>query len=307
MRDRSRSCCSAMRRTTGVTGGAPPSPRSGLRPSPSPCGAGRSPSVACARVRCGAGAWASASTSAAGSSACASSAGFSSAGAWPSPAAPVSIVASTVPTSTVSPTSTSTSLRSPAAGAGTSVSTLSVEIWAIGSSDSTESPGCFFHSTMVPSATDTPIWGIVTSISPSLVGEELTACLLDVVDLWENRPFERRAERDRHVRRGDAHHRAVEVLEGLLRDQRGDLGRNSARARRLLNEHHLAGLAHAGQHGVAVVRAERAEIEDLDRRAVQVLGRLERGEHHRAVGDDREVLAFAGQPRLAERRLVAPL
>ena len=51
----------------------------------------------------------------------------------------------------------------PVAGDSTSVSILSVEIEAMISSASTQSPTCFFHSTTVPSATDTPIWGIVTS------------------------------------------------------------------------------------------------------------------------------------------------
>ena len=50
----------------------------------------------------------------------------------------------------------------PAAGAGTSVSTLSVEISTSGSSASTRSPTCLSHSSTVPSVTDSPIWGIVT-------------------------------------------------------------------------------------------------------------------------------------------------
>jgi hypothetical protein len=73
--------------------------------------------------------------------------------------------ASTLPTSTVSPTSTTISCSRPAAGASTSVSILSVEIDAITSSTSTQSPTCFFHSTSVPSATETPICGIVTSVN----------------------------------------------------------------------------------------------------------------------------------------------
>src|SRR3954462_14126393 len=49
----------------------------------------------------------------------------------------------------------------PAAGAGTSASTLSVEISTRGSSASTRSPTCLRHSRTVPSVTDSPIWGIV--------------------------------------------------------------------------------------------------------------------------------------------------
>ena len=56
-------------------------------------------------------------------------------------------------------------------------------------------------STIVPSATETPICGIVTStvavdcegVAGRSVGEELTACLPDVVALRQDRAFERRA------------------------------------------------------------------------------------------------------------------
>ena len=105
--------------------------------------------------------------------------------------ASVAIRASTVPTSTVVPTSTSTSCTRPVAGASTSVSILSVEIDAMISSASIQSPACLRHSTTVPSATETPIWGIVTSTRVS-VGEELTTRLPHVVDLRQHRLLERR-------------------------------------------------------------------------------------------------------------------
>src|SRR3954452_409823 len=108
----------------------------------------------------------------------------------------------TGPTSTVAPVSTSIDTTRPVAGDGTSVSTLSVEISTIGSSDSIQSPTRFFHSTTVPSATETPICGIVTSTAV-LVGEELTASLLDVAGLGQDRALERRRERDRRVGRCD--------------------------------------------------------------------------------------------------------
>ena len=74
------------------------------------------------------------------------------------------ITASTVPTSTVSPSATRISATMPSPGLGTSVSTLSVEISSSGSSWAIGSPGCFSHFVIVPSETDTPIWGITTSI-----------------------------------------------------------------------------------------------------------------------------------------------
>ncbi len=56
----------------------------------------------------------------------------------------------------------------PDAGEGTSVSTLSVEISSSGSSASICSPSCFSHFVIVPSETDTPIWGITTSTAVSV-------------------------------------------------------------------------------------------------------------------------------------------
>jgi hypothetical protein len=78
--------------------------------------------------------------------------------------------ASTVPTSTVSPSCTRISLITPEAGDGTSVSTLSVEISSSVSSAAIVSPTCFDHFVMVPSETETPIWGMTTS----------TAVVLDI-------------------------------------------------------------------------------------------------------------------------------
>ena len=111
------------------------------------------------------------------------------------------IRASVMPTSTVTPICTQISTRRPAAGDGISVSILSVETSAIVSSASTRSPGCLCHSTTVPSATETPIWGIVTStIVTGSVLEELTAGLPDAFDGWQHRGLKRRRERDRTVR-----------------------------------------------------------------------------------------------------------
>src|SRR5439155_25292782 len=137
---------------------------------------------------------------------------------------PISIRAKTSPTGTVTPTSTRISVTRPAAGDGISVSILSVEISTIVSSRSTQSPGRFFQSAMVPSATETPICGIVTSTTVVSVGEELTRCLLHVVDLRQDRALERRRERNRNVRRGNALDGAVEVFPRLLGDDRRDLG-----------------------------------------------------------------------------------
>ncbi len=78
---------------------------------------------------------------------------------------PLVIRAITWPTCTVSPASASNSVSVPEAGAGTSASTLSVEISTIVSSSATSSPGCLAHSRIVPSETDSPIAGIAISIT----------------------------------------------------------------------------------------------------------------------------------------------
>jgi hypothetical protein len=82
----------------------------------------------------------------------------------PSPSA---ITATTVLMGTVAPGSTRISLSTPEAGAGISASTLSVEISNSGSSRWTRSPTFFIHFVIVPSAIDSPIWGMMTSVIAS--------------------------------------------------------------------------------------------------------------------------------------------
>src|SRR5579884_3604303 len=73
------------------------------------------------------------------------------------------MTASRVPTSTVSPSGTRISVTTPAAGEGTSESTLSVDTSKRTSSSSTGSPTFFIHLVMVPSVTVSPSWGMVMS------------------------------------------------------------------------------------------------------------------------------------------------
>ena len=89
-----------------------------------------------------------------------------------------------VPTSTVSPSGTRISSSTPAAGDGTSESTLSVETSNSGSSTSTRSPTALNHWVIVPSVTVSPSCGISTSAMVSLptslavqstAGEAMTA------------------------------------------------------------------------------------------------------------------------------------
>jgi|SRR6202035_1751008 len=100
----------------------------------------------------------------------------------PPPPPLTAILANGVPTSTVVSTGTRISASTPLAGDGTSVSILSVEMSQMVSSACTRSPTSNRQAMTVPSATDTPIWGIVTSTSVAVsVREELTACLPDAI------------------------------------------------------------------------------------------------------------------------------
>ncbi len=79
-------------------------------------------------------------------------------------AAPVTSSISAISTlyGTVCPSSTSIRRRIPSKGDGTSALTLSVMTSSSGSSLATLSPGCLSHFPIVPSATLSPSWGIVT-------------------------------------------------------------------------------------------------------------------------------------------------
>src|SRR5947209_7674789 len=79
-------------------------------------------------------------------------------------AAPALIRAITCPTVTVSPSSARISVIVPEAGAGSSMSTLSVEISTTVSPSLTASPTLTDHSRIVPSVTDSPPVGVTMSI-----------------------------------------------------------------------------------------------------------------------------------------------
>src|SRR2546426_6607553 len=140
------------------------------------------------------------------------------------------MTASSVPTLTVSPSGTLIETTFPPTGEGTSVSTLSVEISNRGSSRSIVSPSFFSHLVMVPSTTVSPSCGMVTGVAnvkPPSVGLPLgepVYCVHDVLNLGNEGVFQRGAERNGDVRRGQPDHRRVEQLEAVLRDNRGDLG-----------------------------------------------------------------------------------
>src|SRR5262249_7237937 len=125
---------------------------------------------------------------------------------------------------------------------------------------------------MVPSETETPIWGMTTSVTVVaivlLVRGEVAQTCDDVVDLRDERLLEWRREGHWTIRRGDAADGRVEVLERLLGDRRRDLGAEASGARVLVQDEDLRRLPRARQHRVPVPRDDRAEVDDLDGDAV---------------------------------------
>ena len=91
-------------------------------------------------------------------------------GATAAPAFPsVSMRAMTCSAATVAPSATTSSTSTPADGAGTSSTTLSVSISINISSTAMASPIFFFHCSMVASATDSDNWGTLTSTMAMMI------------------------------------------------------------------------------------------------------------------------------------------
>ena len=95
-------------------------------------------------------------------SACAGAPGAAGVATVALPSSAVSITAISALFGTVAPSSTRISRRIPSYGEGTSAFTLSVMTSSSGSYFATVSPGFLSHFPIVPSATLSPSWGMVT-------------------------------------------------------------------------------------------------------------------------------------------------
>src|SRR5712692_3279834 len=220
----------------------------------------------------------------------------------------VSITATSVCTGTVCPSWTLISASTPALGAGISASTLSVEISNSGSSRLTSSPSFLSHLLKVPSAMDSPIWGMRTSTraikSPS-IRRKPSCSFHDVICLRQHEILQGRRIGQRHIVRGHPHDGTVEPGERLLVDARGDFASEATGARVLVHDEHLVSLLHRPHDRGVVHRQQCPQVEYLDRETVvrrQPVARLERLPHRGPVGDDGQVLSLAGEPRLTDRR-----
>ena len=109
----------------------------------------------------GAGAGVGAATTGTGATSTTGAGEAAGGAATTAPASPTTPI--TAPTGTVSPSGTRISVKTPATGEGTSVSTLSVETSNKGSSAATVSPTFLNQRVIVPSVTVSPSCGRVTS------------------------------------------------------------------------------------------------------------------------------------------------
>src|SRR5437762_607554 len=245
--------------------------------------------------------------------------------------ASVSSTATSVCTGTVCPSCTLISARTPAAGAGISASTLSVEISNNGSSRFTGSPTFLSHLLKVPSAIDSPICGINTStramFSPKrflvpgvwcqkchrhqepdtrhLVFRQPSRRFHYIVRLGQDEVLKSRCIRQRHIVRGHPHDRPVEPLKRLLVDARGDLARDATGPRVLVHDQHLVRLLHGRDDRPIIQRQQRPQIEHFHRQAIfvgELVGGFQRFPQRGTVGNYGKMLPLARQARLPDRR-----
>src|SRR5438093_4249330 len=96
---------------------------------------------------------------------------------------------------------------------------------------------------------------------------------------------------DRGLEAGEPAWRGVEVVEGLLGDDRRDLASVPTALDRLVHDEQTVRLADRGEHRVAIQWNEAADIDDLRLDAVgrELLGRLEREQDLARPGHDREL------------------
>ena len=171
-RARSTPCSAAIRRTSGEVRGSSAAAASGAAGAAGTCAGAAGTG---AGVGGGGGAGAGAAFGAAAGARVGAAAG---AAATPTLSPASAMTPMTLSTATVLPASWRILASVPAAGEGTSASTLSVEISSSGSSLPTCCPSLLNHLTIVPSVIDSPICGITTLTGiglPSLFRHSRTA------------------------------------------------------------------------------------------------------------------------------------
>src|SRR5574341_1150491 len=242
------------------------------------------------------------------------------------------------PTGATRPSWTRILESTPAPGEGISTSTLSVVMATSGSSLATRWPTFLSQVTTVPSATLSPICGIMISMFmvyrgnrstaeqcavaycrdptrtlPSLpsiseVGE-LSGLRGDLVGVGQIRLFQHRAEWEGRVRSCHAEDRGIQVAECLLGQPGRDIAPYPTRLRRLVNHHRAPGFLHRGEDRRHIERLKRAEVHHLEIDPLwhQLFRGPERLLDHRAIGDDAHAAPWALHLCLADWDQIIPI
>ena len=155
-------------------------------------------------------------------------------------------------------------------GAGTSVSILSVEISQIVSSACDPVAELACHATTVPSATDTPIWGIVTSTSASQYARSSRHA-----SLTRSTPGSTACSSggENGIGTSGVATRTTgpsRSSKPALGDQRRDLRAGRAGRVGLVDDHDLRAARDRVEDRLLVERHQRAQVEHLDRGAVEI-------------------------------------
>src|SRR4029453_15058962 len=234
------------------------------------------------------------------SSACSSTSGSGS-GSASGTSSPSSPTAAPLWPAGTSPSSTEIFRRTPEASASTSCVTFSVSTSYSGSPFSTRSPSCLSQRTTVPDSIPWPSRGSLISVAISSDGRE--DGLENVVGVGNDPLLHDGCEGKRRELGSDALDGGVQPVEGLMLDERGDLGAEAHACDRLVGNHAAIRLLDRLDNGSLVERLQCAGVDDLDRDPLLLglLGGAQRFVDEAPRCDDGDVLAFALHSRLAER------
>src|SRR5690348_4196685 len=191
------------------------------------------------------------------------------------------MIATTAPTGASIPSLTLISASVPATVAGTSIDVLSVSISNRSSPGATLSPTFLNQVVILPDVTVSPSCGINTSIAhpapsavrrsaffstitmPSLPSEATTHGRRDPLLIGQDDVLEGVGRRQGHMRRGDAHRRAVEIVESLVGYDRHDLRAPATQPWVLLDREHPIGACDRLEDGPRVEGHQGADIDHL--------------------------------------------
>src|SRR5437868_11351849 len=236
-------------------------------------------------------------------------------------------IATKAPTGISSPSCASWRRRTPPTFTSRPPEILSVSTSQISSPGETRSPTWRCHAVSRPFSIERPHFGTVIEwiagmVSPGAGGQgarDLPPPPPSVVvghaldggaDLRRARDveiLERVGERHGNVRGGHSLDRRLQRPEGLLRHQRGDVGRQRAARIRLVHDHDPSSLLGRLEYSRFVHRRRGPPVDDLavDLPLRYFPGRLLGEVDHAPVGDDRDAFSFAHHVGLSERDRVA--